>query len=189
MNKAILLLGSVCSCATVPSAAVQVLDGPTHSIGFYSGEATFDAPWETSGGADLSEHETFGFEYAATWLSGWGLELGQQTSEAEDISRVFETTELYAGVRRVFNYGASPVAPIIGLGATMYEGELTTEGSPVISESVVSPYAHVGLHWVTGANWSLGLDYRMIFDAELDFGGGEIESDYERLALNLAFSF
>ena len=79
MNKAIFLfLGCAASCATVPSAGSQEMDGVQQSASLYVGEASLNSDWDE--GVDLSDHDTLGIEYARVQPSSWGFGRGGANS-------------------------------------------------------------------------------------------------------------
>lgn len=196
MNKAIpFLLVLVCSCAAIPGVGVPEGSGRQQSVAVYIGNADFPSDWD-DGDVDLTDHDSIGFEFVSVAPdSGLGFELGYQKTDAEGFDSFFEspvaldTTEVYGGVRVSLDSGTSPIVPVLGGGLTLFKADLSVPGFIQLKDTVVSPYAHVGLDYRLHSGLRVGLDYRMVFGAEFSSDGLEADANYNRLALKFGFSF
>jgi hypothetical protein len=109
-----------------------------------------------------------------------GLALSGDENEVAGTDIEMATGELYAGVRKTF--GSGSVHPLVGFGLAYIHAAI--DGGPDEDDGSLAGYVHGGLAFDVGRHISLGIDARILFGSEVEFGGApETDIDYGQLAL------
>ena len=81
--------------------------------------------------------------------------------------------------------------PYIGGGLSFMTGEVEFSGGATGSDddTVLGLYLHGGLAYSFTQGFALGLDYRLWVGDDAEVFGGDLDVNYDQLALTLGFSF
>ncbi|MCP3918475.1 MAG: porin family protein [bacterium] len=127
-------------------------------------------------------------------LAGW--EIGyQRVNDDDEVGSIdidLEMNEIFGGGRYEFDVGHGPVHPYIGAGLSYLDAEVEASSGSLsgdIDDETLGIYAHAGVYVNVGGELTLGVDFRALFDADLEFGGVDTEGDYTQLAFTIGFGF
>jgi hypothetical protein len=145
--------------------------------------------------APVEDQVTLGGEYSAVNKeSGVGYEFGVSVSGDSAEVGAFDVTgtllEASGGVRAEF--GSGELRPYIGAGVALVNAEIEAEGAggtATEDDTSVAGYAHAGFNVPFGERFFMGLDARMLFGSDIDFGGVNGDVDYFQLGVVFGWTF
>ena len=102
--------------------------------------------------------------------------------------------ELYTGPRLTLPLGDSPLRFYGGLGPSLAHAIVDRDpgfgvGSVRASDWGLGVYGQLGVLYRVGADTSLGVEYRTLQLADMDFSGRGTDLDYDQLALVIGTAF
>lgn len=191
----VLALG-LASCATVQDGpAPDPSVSPAYkTFSVLVGKRTMDDDWEP-----LQKQDALGIEFSSQAEgAAAGFEFGIQKSSDDDdfsiggpyaVNVEASTLEIYGGVRKTWNTEpGEQLRPYIGAGISMVTGEVSAFGQ-TLDDSTVGVYAHAGVAFQVAETFSIGFDFRLMPQADLDIEGVDFDSSYSQMALVLGWSF
>lgn len=139
-----------------------------------------DEPWMFGLQVDMSDHDT-----------GHGLEAGFEYSNEDNSvgGQDVEATlfDVYGGYRHTFQLQEMKAHPYVGGGLAIVHGDVDI--GPSDDDDTLGAYVRAGINWDVGDDGlRLGVDYRHLW-ADLDLFGGDVDADFDQLALTLGFPF
>jgi len=176
------ILGLLGSCAS------------TSSITVYGGERSFDDFDDDV----IDDQTTFGVEFLMGILP-WGLGLEFGVNYSEDDAKIDfgggtgklegTTFEGYVGARKTFRE-EHRLRPYIGAGFSyiLQDFEFDGGGSFDDDDGTGGLYGRVGVGYHF-AVFHFGVDYRVLTQTEVDFGGSEVDLDHGLLSVFAGLSF
>ena len=189
----------------LPLASCVVLESPLDrhvELAYRIGTATLDDDYEPVAGEDttLDEAGTTGLEVrVGASDSGLRYVFGGSYTKGEDDVPILgddfefdsEILELSAGARYEWTPSSVAVRPYVGAGVSYVTGSIESDSAGVDDDDEdVGIWGQVGLGVPLGDNFTVELDYRMLFGPEFgDLAGADRDGVYDALSLGLAWRF
>jgi len=191
--QSLLWLAFLPACSSFQSVKPEPL---VHGVSVYLGRRDIDDSNQLAG---LGKLDSIGVQYDARAphaALGWELALFQAKDTADVAGGSLEArvTELAGGVRKTFEPGQLGVRglyPYVGGGLSLFftESERRSAGLADVSDEDFDAgvYVHLGVYGRFFDHLRIGVDYRLVREEFLDYGGFDLDGD--QLALTLGVSF
>jgi opacity protein-like surface antigen len=126
-----------------------------------------------------------------------GFEIGTLLADGDEdagggVSFKTDFDEIYAGVRKTFDFDDFFLHPYVSLGLTWIQARAAlTQGvnQAADDDSSIGAYGRVGVNAVFMENVNVGLEYRLVVGTDLDFFGVSTDTDYGQFGLSVGYSF
>jgi opacity protein-like surface antigen len=126
-----------------------------------------------------------------------GFEIGTLLADGDEdagggVSFETDFDEIYAGVRKTFDFDDFFLHPYVSLGLTWIQARAAlTQGvnQAADDDSSIGAYGRVGVNAVFMENVNVGLEYRLVVGTDLDFFGVSTDTDYGQFGLSVGYSF